>query len=105
MPSAVSLARRRIEAFFNEAMIHEMADTFKALSNSSRLRKWVRAFDRDVSTLHWEHCYFIEAALYEIIAFIARRDARIARTAALMLDPHWIELEEPEDYLLVFDKA
>jgi len=79
--------------------------TFKKLSNTNTLKKWIRAFDRDVTQLHWEHDFMIEAALYEIISFIARRDSRIARNAALMLDPFWIDLETAEDYLLVFDKT
>lgn len=86
-------------------MIQEVAQIFRKLSNKNTLKKWFRAFNRDVTTIPWDYCYHIEAALYEVLSFIARRDARIARSAALLLDPFWIELETPEDYLLIFDKS
>lgn len=86
-------------------MILEVAQICKKLANKGTLKKWLRAFDRDVTTLSFDYCYHIEAMIYEIIAFIARRDARVARSAALLLDPFWIELETKEDYLLIFDKS
>jgi hypothetical protein len=86
-------------------MLKEVARIFKRLSNKSHLKKWISSFDRDVTTIAWEHDIYTEAAIYEVVAFIARRDARIARSAAMLLDPFWIELETPEDYLLVFDKT
>ena len=46
---------------------------------------------------------FIQAALFEAISFIARRDTHRAREAISLLDGPWIDLEHPEDLALLFD--
>jgi len=47
---------------------------------------------------------FIQAALYEIISFIARRETKLVREAIFHLDGPWIDLTHPEDIQVLFDK-
>jgi len=99
-------AGRRIEVFLNEAMIVEVAHHFRRLCNRSHLNKMVSTmgadeFDAPVP----ESDPLIEAALFETIAFLARRDIRRGREAADLLDSTWLDFDTEGDYLLVFDNS
>lgn len=73
-----------------------MAAIFKELSNLNRLSARLKR----IETLD----EFIQAALFETISFIVRREVRCAREAISHLDGPWIDLDHPEDLTLLFDK-
>jgi hypothetical protein len=73
-----------------------VASTFNKLSNITTLPHILESID--------ERDEFIQAALYEIISFVARRETRLAREAIFHLDGPWLDLEHPEDLALLFDK-
>lgn len=76
-------------------MIVEVAAIFKELSD---LRHLVAALGR-IELLD----EFIQAALFETISFIARRETKMAREAISHLDGPWIDLQHPEDLTILFD--
>ncbi len=85
-----------IDVFQNEAYVYEAASILNSLSNQSTLVVKLREID--------EEDEFIQAALYEAISFIARRETRLAREAISHLDGPWLDLGHPEDLTILFDK-
>ena len=77
-------------------MILEVAREFKRLSVRPNLPITLEKIEREDE--------FIQAALYETIAFIGRRDLRIAREALHSIDQMWIDLERAGDIDFIFDK-
>jgi hypothetical protein len=85
-------------------MVKRLALNLKKLSTQPVLERLVRSMNSGAPMEEMEHDIYMEAAIYEVVAFLARRDAKRAREAAMALDPFWVDLETPEDFLLVFDK-
>jgi hypothetical protein len=56
---------------------------------------------RDIDTLD----EFVQAALYETISFIVRREVEIAREGLSKLDGPFIDLGHPEDLAILFDNS
>jgi hypothetical protein len=79
----------------NEALIVEVAAIFRELADLRHLKASLKR----IETLD----EFVQAALYEAVAFIARREVRCAREAIHHLDGPWIDLEHPEDLTILFD--
>jgi len=73
----------------------EVAAIFKELSDRGRLSARLKRME----TLD----EFIQAALFEAVSFIVRREIRCAREAISHLDGPWIDLDHPEDLDLLFD--
>ena len=73
-----------------------MASIFDHLGHHETLPLKLRNID--------EQDEFIQAALYEIISFLARRETRLAREAISHLDGPWMDLTHPEDLVVLFDK-
>jgi len=46
---------------------------------------------------------FLQAAIYEAISFVVRREIGAAREALVLLDGPYIDLRHPEDLALLFD--
>jgi len=73
----------------------EAAKILKGLGNRGNLGQILEGLD--------EQDVFIQAAIYETISFIARRETRYAREAISRLDGIWLDLDHPEDLTLLFD--
>lgn len=95
------MLRRRIEIFTNEAMIIAAAKIFKSLGDGHSLGITIKRLGGD-NPRYDEH---IQAALYEIIAFVARRHLKLAKEAIFVLDDVWIDIESAEDFELLFDSG
>jgi len=74
----------------------EVAAIFKELSSLVHLKAALNRIE------HIDE--FIQAALFETISFIVRREVGVAREAISKLDGPWIDLEHPEDLTILFDK-
>ena len=90
-------SRGLIDVFQNEALIYEAAAIFRRLSHPATLTVALRDID-DIDE-------FLQAALYETISFVVRREVGLAREALAALDGPYLDLRHPEDLALLFDNS
>jgi hypothetical protein len=67
------------------------------------LRRRLLSIDRDQRDTTLDVDPFIGAALCEAIALVSRTSLRVAREAAMAVDPYWLDIESPEQLWLLFD--
>jgi hypothetical protein len=105
MPSGGYPVRRRIEVFFNEAMLIEAAKIFRWMSHHLVLGPELAVIssgqmDDDPAR---PKDPFITAALCETVALVSRTSLRVAREASRAVEPYWLDVGSPEELWLLFD--
>ena len=90
-------SRRLTDVFLNEALIYEVAAIFRCLAFVPTLK---------VAIEHIEDLdEFLQAAIFEAISFVVRREVGLAREALATLDGPYLDLRHPEDLALLFDNS
>lgn len=75
----------------------------RKLSYPHILRLRLLSIDRDQRDAMTDVDPFIGAALCEAVALVSRTSLRVAREAAMAVDPYWLDVESPEQLWLLFD--
>lgn len=86
-------------------MLLEVSKRLKSISTIPTIEKYldVASYEEPCAG-EWGLDPFLAAAIFETVSFVVRKEVRLAREAAQLLDPTWIELETEGDLLLLFDK-
>jgi hypothetical protein len=84
-------------------MLIQAAKLLRWLGNRGVLRAELESIDRDQRDTFRTVDPFLGAALCEAISLVSRTSLRVAREAARVVDPYWLDVETPEELWLLFD--